>query len=59
MFKTLGLLFTFAVTMCLVGCGGSGGGTVMEDAEMSDIEAYEAAMAEEESAMDNDFVEEK
>ena len=57
MFKSVGLLFAFAVTMCLAGCD-SGGGSVVEDAELSDIEAYEAAIAAEEAAMDSDFVEE-
>ena len=57
MFKTFGLLFTFVCAMCLVGCGGNEGGSMIEDAEQSDIEAYEAAMAEEEAAMDADFEE--
>ena len=57
MFKTFGLLFTLVSSMCLVGCGGSGGGNMIEDAEQSDIEAYEASLAEEEAAMDADFEE--
>ncbi|QDV88135.1 hypothetical protein [Stieleria sp.] len=57
MFKAMGLVFTFAVAMCLVGCGGSEGGTVTENAELSEIEAYEAAIAAEEAAMNEDFEE--
>lgn len=56
MFKSLGLLFTFMVAMCLVGCD-DGGGNILESAEQSEIEKYEASIAEEEAAMEKDFVE--
>ena len=59
MFRSFGLVLTYAVAMCLVGCGGNEGGNIMEESKQSDIEAYEAALAAEEAAMSADFTEEK
>ncbi|MCA9137018.1 MAG: hypothetical protein KDB00_09670 [Planctomycetales bacterium] len=58
MYKSLGLLCLFVAAMCCAGCD-DGGGNILESAEQSEIEKYEAALAEEEAAMNNDFVEEK
>ena len=58
MFKSLGLLFTFTVAMCLVGCD-DGGGNIIENAEQSEIEKYEASLVEEEAGMNEEFAEEK
>lgn len=55
--KLFVLLFALSVGTALSGCGSDEGSNLMEDASQTDIEAYEASMAEEEGAMDADFEE--
>ena len=54
MSKTIGWLFTVAIVFCMTGCG-DGGGSVVEEASQSDIEAYEQMIAEEEAQMSADM----
>ncbi len=55
MTKTLGLLFTFAFALCLVGCSSNETTNTMENESQTAIEAYEASIAADEAAMDEDF----
>ena len=49
----LGLLFAFSIFISALGCGDSGKATsVMDGADPSTVEAYEAAIAAEEAEMD-------
>lgn len=50
MSKAIGWLFTLAFFCCVIGCE-ERGGNVVEDAEQSEIEAYEQMIAEEEAQM--------
>jgi len=51
---TLKLLFLSALVCSITGCGSSNeASSTIEDADQSAIEAYEAALAEEESAMND------
>lgn len=58
MARYIGLLLCFAAAISIGGCGrGGDGGNMVENAELSEVEAYEASLVEEEAGMDNDFVE--
>ena len=51
--KFVGLLLAFSVFLSALGCGDSGKATsVMDGADPSAVEAYEAAIAAEEAEMD-------
>ncbi len=53
--RFFGVLYVFAICVSFSGCGGSGdGSSVVDSAQKSAIEEYEAAIAAEEAAMDAD-----
>jgi uncharacterized protein YcfL len=52
--KRFAAICLFAASTALVGCSSSEPTNVMENAEQSDVEAYEAAIAAEDAAMEAD-----
>ncbi len=58
MSKAIGWLFTLALVCCVIGCE-ERGGSVVEDAEQSEIETYEQVIAEEEAQMNQAMEEDK
>jgi hypothetical protein len=52
--KRLAAIGVFAVSAALAGCSSSQPTNMMENEEQSDIEAYEAAIAEQDAAMEAD-----
>ena len=54
--RVFGMLFAFSTCLTVAGCGGTGDNqNVMENAERSAIEEYEAAVAADAAAMDSDM----